>query len=701
VAGGGGASSLGNEGQSAYSKPAWQQGFSPSNTDTVRDIPDVSLLAANGQYGALWAVCAENDCPGSNGTVSGVGGTSASAPAFAGILALVNQKIGASTRMGQADWVLYQLAQASPSAFHQIVSGNNSVYCVAQSLNCGTNGFLTGYNAGSGYNLATGLGSVDIANLVNNWSDNSLISTSTSLSLDKTNFTHGASVNISVGVNPSAATGNVAIENNYAAQAKATTSVAPTLLTLNGGAASASYSQFPGGTYNVYANYGGDGTSYAGSVSSPVAVTVTPEDSTLQLSVNSINSSSQPVNAAETTVPLGTVLLLNAQPIGASQVGRSNPITNATGTVTFFDLLEPAPGSVPLDASGNAVIYDSFAVAGTHSITASYGGDLSYNSSNSSAVSFTVSPAATTISVTSSTNSIDSGSLNIYAQIAASIPINSIQPTGTVTFTDSTNNTVLGTSPPTGIPCAGTKTFCHSIGLQVGVTQLAMGVNSIVASYTGDSNFVGSGPSAATTVTCTAGCSNGTGQTVQLSFGQQSSGIISPGGTITAVVFVGPGGGFTGAVNITCSVTGKNSSDQHIPTCSINPAQVNVTSNQAVSTTLTINTTASSGASLHRSVSSPWRLPEGAALALLMLLNIRGRRYRQRYLLGVFTLCLMVGWATGCGGGSAGSNNGAGSGSGGSGTPGTTADVYTVTFRAADAASGTVTAVDYFNFTVN
>ena len=61
--------------------------------DNVRDVPDVSMFAANGVYGALWATCADNDCSGPNPTISGVGGTSASAPAFAGVLALINQRL--------------------------------------------------------------------------------------------------------------------------------------------------------------------------------------------------------------------------------------------------------------------------------------------------------------------------------------------------------------------------------------------------------------------------------------------------------------------------------------------------------------------------------------------------------------------------------------------------------------------------------
>ena len=137
--------------------------------DKVRDLPDVSLFAANGMYGALWATCRNGDCQGTNPTITGIGGTSASAPAFAGVLALVNQKVGATERLGQPNWVLYTLAKTHPDAFHQITGGNNSVVCASGTPNCAANGFMNGYNATGAYNLATGLGSVDIASLVNNW----------------------------------------------------------------------------------------------------------------------------------------------------------------------------------------------------------------------------------------------------------------------------------------------------------------------------------------------------------------------------------------------------------------------------------------------------------------------------------------------------------------------------------------------------
>jgi len=705
IAGGGGASSLGNGDEAGYPKPLWQQGFPLSNTGIVRNLPDVSLLAENGRYGAMWALCIgeTSDCAdGTASTIHGAGGTSASAPAFAGILAMVNQKVGASTRLGQANWVLYKLAQTNPSAFHQIVTGNNSVYCSSGSLNCGVNDFITGYNAGSGYNLATGLGSVDISNLVNDWADVSLASTSTSLSLDKTSFTHGTSVNISSGVNPSAATGNVAIVNNYASQLLATTSVSPTLLPLNSGSASGSFSQFPGGTYNVYANYGGDGN-HSGSVSQPVQVNVSSEDSFLQFTVDTLNSDSQLVGVAGSTIPLGTFVKLDAQPIGDSQIGKPSPITNATGTVLFTDSAGGGFRNTVLDASGNVEANTYSLSAGTHSITASYSGDLSYSSSSAGPINFTVSKAPSTILLTSSATSVLSGTFILSAQMLTSVPVDALDAYGTVTFTDTTSGAVLGSgSANNTFTCAGATTLCIGASVQPNVTQLAAGANAIVATYSGDSNFAGSGPSPPLTVTCVSGCSNGTGETLELAFyaSTPTSGILNPGETRTTPVGVTPGGGFTGAVNMTCSVTGNNSGDQYIPTCSFHPTQIMVSNTQAGQTTLTVNTTAATSSALRYPANHRWWVG-GTALAAMLLFGISARRFRRSYLLFVLTLCLATGWVIGCGGGGSSGGNGGGNGGGGGGTAGTTADIYTVTFRAADAATGTVTAQDYFTFTVN
>ena len=196
VAGSGGSSSV-------YAKPSFQSSLTPN--DGFRDVPDVALFAGNGVYDAAWVFCSDNITHGvssdfytecltyggqftSSTVFGGIGGTSAAAPAFAGMLALVAQANGSAAdnyRLGQADNVLYHLAQTKySSVFHDITSGNNSVPCTAGSPDCGSNLFLTGYNAGTGYDLASGLGSVNVAAMVSNWASVSLASTTTNLNIN-------------------------------------------------------------------------------------------------------------------------------------------------------------------------------------------------------------------------------------------------------------------------------------------------------------------------------------------------------------------------------------------------------------------------------------------------------------------------------------------------------------------------------------
>jgi len=166
AAGGGGISTY-------FAAPAWQAGLGlPSGGG--RDVPDVAL-SASGDHDP-YIICSNNvscfDLLGDPN--SPVGGTSASTPVFAGILALLNHYlvsngIQAQAGLGNVNPTLYSLAQNSPWAFHSMTYPylSNIVPCQIDTQDCSNGSF--GYNAGTGYNLATGLGSVDGFNLVTSW----------------------------------------------------------------------------------------------------------------------------------------------------------------------------------------------------------------------------------------------------------------------------------------------------------------------------------------------------------------------------------------------------------------------------------------------------------------------------------------------------------------------------------------------------
>jgi len=181
-------------------KPSWQTGLSGIPGDGVRDIPDVSMFAADGPWNHYAIVCFSDEsnggtpCVGAPLNWAGFGGTSLAAPVMAGIQALVNQKQGGA--QGNPNYVYYALAVTTPSAFHTVSQGDIDVPC-GGALNCygilgtvdygrggrlfgttwggalstSSTSFMPAYGAvNSSWNFATGIGSVDVNNLVTNWS---------------------------------------------------------------------------------------------------------------------------------------------------------------------------------------------------------------------------------------------------------------------------------------------------------------------------------------------------------------------------------------------------------------------------------------------------------------------------------------------------------------------------------------------------
>jgi subtilase family serine protease len=160
--------SAGGGGSSIYfSKPEWQVGSGVPN-NLARNVPDVSLTASAQHDGYL--VCSLGSCVNgfraSDGTLNVAGGTSAGAPTFAGIVAILNQ--ATNSRQGNINPALYRLAGVAPAVFHDITTGGNQVSCRLGTIDC-LNGGTIGYAATAGYDRATGLGSVDGAALITSW----------------------------------------------------------------------------------------------------------------------------------------------------------------------------------------------------------------------------------------------------------------------------------------------------------------------------------------------------------------------------------------------------------------------------------------------------------------------------------------------------------------------------------------------------
>jgi uncharacterized repeat protein (TIGR01451 family) len=194
-----------------YPKPAWQS-LAPGNpSDGVRDLPDVSLFAANGVWGHYYVVCDSDTadtkikgivCTGAPSTWSGAGGTSFAAPIMAGIQGLVNQSTG--SKQGNPNPTYYALAAAEYGAggnsgcnsssgnatsagcvFYDVMLGDMDVDCTGTN-NCylpsGTIGVLSvtdtpfsiAYGTTAGWDFATGIGTINAENLVRGWNASDL-----------------------------------------------------------------------------------------------------------------------------------------------------------------------------------------------------------------------------------------------------------------------------------------------------------------------------------------------------------------------------------------------------------------------------------------------------------------------------------------------------------------------------------------------
>ena len=628
----------GGGGPSLYtSKPSWQAGVTGIPNDGMRDTPDVSLTAAGHDP---YLLCLQGSCtPDSQGFISffAVGGTSASTPSFAGIMALVNQKMGG--RQGQANYVLYRLAStenlaqcnasattvlpASSCVFNDVTKGNNSV----------PGGNPAGlYAATTGYDMASGLGSVNVANLLNNWSSVTFRATTTNLSLSPTsNVTHGSPVTVNITVVPSAGTGTPSGDVSLIANL-----LPPNFMqsagkfTLNSGVVSSTTNLLPGGTYTVSAHYAGDGT-FAASDSNSVSLTIKPEPSTTKLTIaQGFDSSGNPIPF--TTGPYGSFVFLRADVAGQSGYGTP------TGTVNINDT---GPGNpflqLGLNSGGNAVTPNGIATygPGQHSLTANYNSDPSFASSTSSP------PGTFSITQASTGTGVNAAGASQGATLNAIVNTNSggNPPSGTVTFFiggQQVGGPVFvqpvpaGTNPQTGVfqPAQGIASFLDA--------QLANGQYTLTASYSGDTNYL-------------ASSAPPTAINIQPDFSLTP---IQPifvrlGGSGFATVTVTALDGFKSAVSFSCSGLPSES------TCTFSPASITGSGNINV----TISTTAPhAGLIKARGMQLLASLTGMFLVGFVLILPTHRREIRR--MLGLMVLSLLLG-AVGCGGG----------GSSGGGTP--------------------------------
>lgn len=454
-AGGGGVSTL-------YATPDWQiaagvPGADPGTGEggpRHRLLPDVALNASDYQ------VCLDGSCE--QGRTTYTSGTSASAAVFAGMMALVDEYT--KSAQGNAAPELYTLARQQ-IAVHDVTTGTTKLPCAA-----GTNGCVSGemgYAAADGFDLATGLGSIDANALARNFTT---AATGTQLPLVVLSPGYqssgpGVADTIAVAVSPASGTGptptgTVSFTDNY----NNTTSAVGTAQQLTNGQVTYSFSSLTNGAHSISGVYSGD-SNYSTGISSPVTILIQKFSTTLTLAV----STTKPAVGGSLTATASLVPSGSTAPTGSVQFTLDGVVVG-TATINGSGTTYTASQAIPITT------------AGAHTIGATYGGDSNYASSSATPVPVTASSNATVTTLTSVPTVLTAGStITFTAAISASGSTSTTNTfTGTMTFYDGT------TAISSPIAIVNNEAVLSKITLDATVAH------AITAVYSGDTNWAGS-----------------------------------------------------------------------------------------------------------------------------------------------------------------------------------------------------------------
>ena len=387
-----------------WPKPSWQSVFGNPN-DGVRDTPDVSLFAADGLWSHFYVFCWSDTknggavCGSDPSAWSGAGGTSFASPIMAGIQALINQKAGGP--QGNPGPVYYQLAAAEYGSsgssscnsnngnavgqeciFYDVTMGDMDVDCTGP--NCYLGGgsvgvlstsdtlFAPAFGTTTGWDFATGIGTVNAANLVNNWPSSStqpgfLLSASPSNAtiLQGTSGSTTVSINPLNGFNGSIILTASGLPSGVGATFGTNPATSSSVLTLSASGAAAT------GNFTVTLT----GTSGSLTSSTTFSLTVTPQGNfTLSASpssltlvqgasgastiaVNALNSFHSSVSLSVSGLPTGVTASFNPTSTTATStvtLTASSTATTGTATVTITGTAGSLTNSTSLSLTVNA-----------------------------------------------------------------------------------------------------------------------------------------------------------------------------------------------------------------------------------------------------------------------------------------------------------------------------------------------------------
>lgn len=463
-----------------FTKPSWQTGVGVP-ADGKRDVPDLALSASvdhdgylfcseDGANGAITPSCVSGFRVSSGGNLTVVGGTSAAAPTFAGIVALLSQYLvshsfQSTPGLTNINSNLYYIASNNPSALNDVKTGNNIVPCTAGTTNCPASGQF-GFTAGAGYDQVTGLGSINANALALAWGD-LFTSTATALVSSTSSISIGNAVTFTATITPSSAAGTVSFYNNGSANPLGTSNV-------SGGTASLTISTLPAGTNSVVAIYQGIN---APSTSSPAAVTVIQPDFTLTstaLTPTSI-SAGQSASAILTLTPVnGSTQTINFTNSTSSNTGSSPGSCTAglpTGALCTF-----SKPSVTLDGTHSQTVTLVITTApnmatGSSAITVTGTASGAGGTSHTAGVNLTVTPTTESFTLAST----NGATFAVPVGGTASVQLAVSSSNGFVNSTSST--TVL----PLNYTCSGlpgtaeiTCQFSPNTGQQISATAVTL-----------------------------------------------------------------------------------------------------------------------------------------------------------------------------------------------------------------------------------
>lgn len=398
--------------------PSWQMGTGVPAARAGRYTPDIAFSAAghDGYFACLAAASA--DC--SKGQFTAFAGTSAAAPDMAGIVALLAQNVG--TALGNLNPMLYKLA-ANPAngVFHDVTVASSGVAgcSVSTPSMCnnstpsptGLTGGLAGYLVGAGFDEATGLGSIDVNNLLGAWGTLPALGIST-ISLGAN--VNPSLINTSVVFTATVITGGVSAPTGTVTFLDGGNTLGKGTLNASGGATFTT-SSLAAGSHAITAAYGGDGNN-VGSISAPLTQQVLnsyPVPVSLTLSPSSVNAGGGGFNllvegidffptstvfwngiARATTYVSSTLLQTALTPAdivaaGSASVTVKNPSPGGgTSNLLTFDVLEAFGGSggylsmfTNSGALGNSSLFQSKGFVGVGTTTPGAQFDVEYTTS--------------------------------------------------------------------------------------------------------------------------------------------------------------------------------------------------------------------------------------------------------------------------------------------------------------------------------